>query len=113
MDRCRGAAMPYTDFDPTAMILRDHLARERTMLAVERTLLAYVRTALALLAAGATLLHLYPGSLPYRALGQALLGLGAGRLVFGLWRCARTAAGLRRLRQPAGRAVRPAGADEV
>jgi putative membrane protein len=48
-----------TDFDAQeAMILRDHLAMERTKLANERTLLSYIRTALYLLLAGLGLLGL-------------------------------------------------------
>ncbi|HEV7350398.1 DUF202 domain-containing protein [Telluribacter sp.] len=41
-----------------AIILRDHLAMERTKLANERTLLAYVRTSLYLLLGGTALLGL-------------------------------------------------------
>ena len=44
--------MPYSRFRREEMILRDLLARERTVLANERTLLAYVRTAIGLMAAG-------------------------------------------------------------
>lgn len=39
------------------MILRDHLAVDRTDLANERTLLAYVRTSLAFLVTGASAIH--------------------------------------------------------
>ena len=42
------------------LILRDHLAIDRTALANERTLLAYVRTGVALAAAGFGLIHLTP-----------------------------------------------------
>ena len=42
------------------MILRDHLAFDRTVLAVERTILAYVRTALVSFGAGVTVLKLFP-----------------------------------------------------
>ena len=38
--------MPYSRFRREEMILRDLLARERTVLSNERTLLAYIRTAI-------------------------------------------------------------------
>ncbi|MCX6024563.1 MAG: DUF202 domain-containing protein [Chloroflexi bacterium] len=53
---------PYDRFSEEEMILRDHLAVDRTILANERTLLSYVRTALGLVAAGFTLLHFFDGS---------------------------------------------------
>jgi len=50
---------PYDNHDPAQLILRDHLAIDRTTLANERTLLAYVRTALALFAAGVSFIHFF------------------------------------------------------
>jgi len=46
-------------YDCEELILRDHLAIDRTVLANERTLLAYFRTALALFAAGASFLQFF------------------------------------------------------
>lgn len=46
--------MAYGNVNVDEMILRDHLAHERTVLANERTFLAYVGTAIALLAGGGT-----------------------------------------------------------
>jgi len=72
-------------WDPAGLghlILRDHLAAERTYLANERTLLAYLRTALALMAAGVTLLHFFD-SPAADVSGFALLALGAVALAFG------------------------------
>lgn len=43
---------PYRDYTPEQMILRDHLALDRTALASERTFLSYVRTALGLFSSG-------------------------------------------------------------
>jgi len=43
---------PYKQFSKEEIILRDHLALDRTILANERTLLAYVRTALAFMITG-------------------------------------------------------------
>jgi putative membrane protein len=50
---------PYERFTEDELILRDHLATDRTVLANERTLLAYVRTALAFAVAGVGLLKFF------------------------------------------------------
>lgn len=47
----------YADFKPASLILRDHLAIDRTLLANERTLLAYLRSGVAMVMAGFTILH--------------------------------------------------------
>ncbi len=47
----------YWQYDPEELVLRDHLAIDRTAMANERTFLAYVRTALALLVIGVTFPH--------------------------------------------------------
>ena len=75
--------MPYSKIDPDKMILRDHLAYDRTVLANERTLLAYFRTAIALLAAGGTLIKLFPDELGMTRLGFVLLAVGAVSAVVG------------------------------
>jgi putative membrane protein len=68
--------MPYSKINPDDMILRDHLAYDRTILANETTLLAYLRTAMALLAAGATLFRLYSDDAFFQVLGMVMLVLG-------------------------------------
>jgi putative membrane protein len=68
--------MPYSKINPKDMILRDHLAYDRTILANETTLLAYLRTAMALLAAGATLFRLFPEDMYFQVLGTVMLILG-------------------------------------
>ena len=50
---------PYRNFTAKELILRDHLAIDRTVLSNEATLLSYIRTSLALVAAGATLIHFF------------------------------------------------------
>lgn len=50
---------PYKIFSPKELILRDHLAIDRTVLSNESTFLAYIRTSLAVVAAGATLVHFF------------------------------------------------------
>ena len=47
---------PYTGLEDQ-LILRDHLAADRTTLANERTFLAYIRTALTLFVAGLSFVH--------------------------------------------------------
>lgn len=51
---------PYQKFEKCDLILRDHLAIDRTRLANERTLMAYTRTALTLIIVGLTFLHFIP-----------------------------------------------------
>ncbi len=68
--------MPYSKINPADMILRDHLAYDRTILANETTLLAYLRTAMALLAAGATLFRLFSDDPFFQVLGMVMLILG-------------------------------------
>lgn len=78
--------MPYSKINPDDMILRDHLAYDRTVLANERTLLAYLRTAIALFAAGATLVKIFPEEPAMVKLGAILLALGGAATVIGGWR---------------------------
>ncbi len=54
---------PYSRFAAEDLILRDHLALDRTVLANERTLLAYWRTALTLVIAGLTFVHFLTGTM--------------------------------------------------
>ncbi len=78
--------MPYSKINPDDMILRDHLAYDRTVLANERTLLSYIRTAIALLAAGGTLIKIFPDDQAILSLGIALTGIGLVALVTGICR---------------------------
>ena len=78
--------MPYSKINPDEMILRDHLAFDRTVLANERTLLAYARTAIALYIAGGTLLKLLRAEVAMLLLGSMLIVLGTVLLGFGAWR---------------------------
>ncbi|MEN8254901.1 MAG: DUF202 domain-containing protein [Verrucomicrobiota bacterium] len=68
------------------MILRDHLAYDRTVLANERTLLSYLRTAIALLAAGGTLVKIFPEEKTMVQLGTVLLVVGGVAAIIGIWR---------------------------
>lgn len=88
---------PYSNVDPERMILRDHLAYDRTVLANERTLLAYVRTAIAVLAAGGALIEIFAEIRHLRILGWILLALGVLVLVLGVWRFTAVSRRLRRI----------------
>lgn len=54
----RREPVPYEGLATDALILRDRLALDRTILANDRTLLSFIRTGLALFIAGISLLHL-------------------------------------------------------
>jgi len=68
------------------MILRDHLALDRTTLANERTVLAYIRTAIALFVTGMSLVHFFQGQLAYIWIGIVLTALSALVALLGLIR---------------------------
>ena len=89
--------MPYSNIDPKDMILRDHLARDRTVLANERTLLAYIRTAIALLASGAMVIKIFPDNRALFMLAVLLLVCGVVIITFGIWRFITVAVELKRL----------------
>jgi len=89
--------MPYSNIDPKDMILRDHLARDRTMLANERTLLSYIRTAIALLASGAMVIKIFPENRALFILAVMLLVCGGVIIAFGIWRFITVSIELKRL----------------
>lgn len=74
---------PYAKFNPEELILRDHLATDRTVLANERTLLAYVRTTLAFLAVGGSFIQFFD-SLVLTVTGWGLILLGSVLLITGI-----------------------------
>jgi putative membrane protein len=71
---------------PEELILRDHLAIDRTRLANERTLLAYLRTSLMLLVAGATAVKLVDINTSILITGWIFLVLGVITGAVGIWR---------------------------
>ena len=88
---------PYENFQPGDLIVRDHLALDRTKLANERTLLAYLRSGISLMLAGATLYH-FAQSPWLEWVGAGCVPLGLLTLVFGSWRFFSTARRLRRFK---------------
>jgi len=85
---------PYEKFQQGDLIMRDHLALDRTQLANERTLLAYLRSGVSLMLAGVTLFHFAQSSwLAWVGIGCVPLGLVT--LAFGTWRYLSTARRMR------------------
>jgi len=78
--------MPYSKINPNDMILRDHLAYDRTVLANERSLLAYIRTSITLLAAGGSLVKLFPDEKSMVYFGIVLLTIDMAASTVGVWR---------------------------
>lgn len=76
---------PYKKFKPEELILRDHLAIDRTILSNESTILAYIRTSLALVAAGAALIHFFSETW-VRASGGFFIIIGVIVIIFGVYR---------------------------
>ena len=76
---------PYERFATDALILRDELAVDRTILANERTLLAYLRGAVTLVLAGVTAIQFVRAD-PLRHVGMALVPLGLLVAVVGVVR---------------------------
>ena len=68
------------------LILRDHLALDRTRLANERTLLAYLRTALMLMVAGGTAVKFIGESHAVILTGWLFVAFGVTVGLIGTWR---------------------------
>lgn len=92
-------SMPYEGFEDQ-LILRDHLAADRTILANERTFLAYIRTALTLFVAGLSFVHLdIFRSYIVEVIGAIFILLGIATFCVGLVRYKRTQALIRKIKQ--------------
>lgn len=83
------------------LILRDHLAADRTILANERTFLAYIRTALTLFVAGLSFVHFNIMSSPLAdgSIGGILMFIGAITFFLGLYRYHKTKSLIREIKQ--------------
>lgn len=83
------------------LILRDHLAADRTILANERTFLSYIRTALTLFVTGLAFVHLTDifSSYIVEVLGVIFILFGIATFFVGLFRYKRMQKLIRKLKQ--------------
>ena len=95
----------YIRFDDEELILRDHLAADRTVLANERTLLAYLRTALGGFVAGVSFIQFF-STLAIHVLGWVFCIGAIGAVAVGLVRYRQVERSLRHLRAGAARESR-------
>lgn len=78
---------PYSQFPREKLILRDHLAVDRTILANERTFLSYIRTSLAIIVTGVSLIRFFDSILleitgwAIIPCGMIVLGIGIKRYI--------------------------------
>ena len=72
----------YAQFNTSELILRDHLAVDRTLLANERTLLSYLRSGVALFIAGISIIH-FSNQGWFAAVGFFCLPCGVLTVMFG------------------------------
>ncbi len=75
----------YSGYDVSRMILRDHLAADRTTLSNQNTFLAYVRTALTLFVAGVTFVRFFETTL-VEIIGWIFMPIGIMTFFIGLYR---------------------------
>ena len=95
----QGRPTPYKGLEDQ-LILRDHLAADRTILANERTFLAYIRTALTLFVAGLSFVHLKQFFTSYivEVIGIVFILLGIATFFVGLFRYKRMQALIRKIK---------------
>jgi len=74
----------YKIKDKNSIILRDYLARDRTILANRRTLLSFVRTSLGLISAGVAMVKLLDKGTFFYTLGFIFCVLSPIVLVWGI-----------------------------
>jgi putative membrane protein len=75
----------YSEFEVSKMILRDHLAADRTTLSNQNTFLAYIRTALTLFVVGVTFVRFF--DMPVvEIVGWVFIPVGVVTFVVGLIR---------------------------
>ncbi len=92
---------PYSDSNTENLILRDHLAIDRTLLANERTLLAYLRSSVAMVMAGFTIIHFLREGW-FWAIGVACIPVGVLAGVIGILRYRRMNKTIAMVRNQAG-----------
>lgn len=87
----------YKGLSKEELILRDHLAIDRTMLANERAFLAYIRTSLAVLITGLTLLKFFDQPI-LNILGWIMTFSGIIVFFFGFYRFKRISVNIHKIR---------------
>jgi putative membrane protein len=87
----------YDHVDVSKLILRDHLAADRTTLSNQNTFLAYIRTALTLFVAGTTFIRFFDMS-AIEIIGWAFIPLGVATFFVGFYRYNRLRVVLEKLR---------------
>jgi putative membrane protein len=75
----------YSQYEVSKMILRDHLAADRTILSNQNTFLAYVRTALTLFVAGVTFVRFFDTTIT-EIIGWIFIPIGILTFLVGLVR---------------------------
>jgi putative membrane protein len=90
--------MFYSGFNTEDMILRDHLAADRTTLSNQNTFLAYIRTALTLFVAGVTFVRFFETPV-VEIIGWIFIPIGALTFLVGLIRYNRLRVALQGLRR--------------
>ena len=78
--------MPDERIEEPSPIIRDELARDRTMLANERTMLSYIRTGIMLGISGVTVIKLFTDSPWAQIAGWVLIVTAVVNIAFGNWR---------------------------
>lgn len=104
-EKIKGLIKFTDDYDNTEeIILRDHLAMERTKLANERTLLSYIRTSLYLLLGGIAFLGMRDLQ-EIKGLGYFSLFLSAIVLMIGITRFYQLKRHLKKMNEPLGNSI--------
>lgn len=75
----------YRSFSKEELILRDHLAIDRTAMANEVSFLAYIRTSLTILVGGVTLIHFFSNYL-FHILGWVAIEISVITIIIGFFR---------------------------
>lgn len=88
---------PYSQYNASELILRDHLAIDRTVLANERTMLAYIRTAAILFGGAVTLIKFFPEQKMIHVLGIIFTLLAIVMLVIGWARYSKLRSALKKV----------------
>jgi putative membrane protein len=68
------------------LILRDHLAADRTKMSNERTLLSYIRTFIMIIVSGITVIKVFPKNETLIVIGAILIPISIALLGTGIYR---------------------------